>query len=181
MCSPAVAPRAVTFSPFNRSHVSRRVVAVSVGQTKKFGLPRERRLIRTEDFGVILRTRNDSSFRVHSAFFSAGCLENAVKGRIRIGVTVGKHNAPLSVNRAIVKRTLREAARLRMPELLNLLGSSRGIDVSLRLKTALRTLEANSRAELKRRLHEDATALMDDLLRRVKRRQAAQTSKKEPA
>lgn len=153
---------------------------MSVGQTKKFGLPRERRLIRTEDFGVILRTRNDSSFRVHSAFFSAGCLENAEKGRIRIGVTVGKHNAPLSVNRAIVKRTLREAARLRMPELLDLIGSS-GIDVSLRLKTALRTLEANSRAELKRRLHEDATALMDDLLRRVKRRQAARTTKKEPA
>lgn len=152
-----------------------------VRQAKKYGLPRERRLIRSEDFGVILRTRNESSFRVHSAFFSAGCLECPEKGRIRIGVTVGKRNAPLSVDRAIVKRSLREAARLCLPELVALIGIDGGIDVSLRLKTALQTLEVRSRNELKQRLRDDACALMAEVLRRARRRKLARSAQGETA
>ena len=142
-------------------------------QTKKFGFPRTSRLIKTEDFGVILRTRGDNSFRVHSACFSAGCLENAEKGRVRVGITVGKRNSPLSVDRAIVKRALREAARQALAELREQIGPDAGLDVSLRLKVALRSLEAQSRSALKKTLHEDACALMRETIRRAGRRRRA--------
>ena len=152
---------------------------MSASPTEKFSFPRTSRLIRTADFGVILRTRNERSFRVHSACLNASCLENEEAGRIRVGVTVGKHNAPLSVDRAIVKRALREAARLRLPELRALLeADGLGMDVSLRLKNGLRSIEAASRTALKQALHADARALMDALLERARRRAAARRAQK---
>ncbi|MDO5530433.1 ribonuclease P protein component [Sutterella sp.] len=140
-------------------------------EAENFGFPRSSRLIRTEDFGVILRTRNAQSFRVHSAYLSAGCLENGEAARIRVGVTVGKRNAPLSVDRAIVKRALREAARQRLPELRRMLGDEGiGLDVSLRLKAGLKTIGAPSRLRLKKALHADAAELIDSVVARVERR-----------
>lgn len=139
---------------------------------KKFGLPRSRRLIRTSDFGVIARTRNAQTFRVHSSYFSAGCLENEACGRLRVGVTVGKRNAPRSVDRALVKRLLREAARLRAPEIEEKLAAAGvGLDVSLRLKAPLSqagTQKAHSR--LRTALGADAAALLSDVVRRCAKR-----------
>lgn len=139
-------------------------------QAENFRLPRASRIIKTEDFGEILRTRNERSFRVHSACFVAGCLERPESGAVRIGVTVGKRNAPLSVDRAIVKRQLRESFRLHLPELRSALPDHAGIDVSLRLKTALKELKAGSRRELKRILRADIDALIENVAQRIRKR-----------
>lgn len=153
------------------------MLAVTGSPAENYGFPRSSRLIKSADFGVILRTRNAQSFRVHSAYFSAGCLENSEPLRVRIGITVGKRNAPLSVDRAIVKRALREAARLRLPEIRKILaGGSSGLDVSLRLKAELRSLGASSRSSLKKMLRADAVALLEEVVRRVDRRRKAQSS-----
>lgn len=167
----AVVLRAVTFSP---SKIGPRLIAVVSGsQAKNFRLPRAFRIISTEDFGVILRTRNEHSFRVHSAYFVAGCLENEQTGVVRIGVTVGKKNAPLSVDRAIVKRQLREIFRLHLPMLRQVLPDGVGLDVSLRLKVPLKGLSPKSRTDLKRRLRADADGLLNEVVRRSKRRTQA--------
>lgn len=42
-------------------------------------------------------------------------METDAVGRLRFGVTVGKRNAHRSVDRATVKRILREKARLKAP------------------------------------------------------------------
>lgn len=145
---------------------------------ENYGFPRSSRLIKSSDFGVILRTRNAQSFRVHSAYFTAGCLENSEPHRVRVGITVGKRNAPLSVDRAIVKRTLREAARLRLPELREILASRNlGLDVSLRLKTELCSLGASSRSSLKEKLRADAAVLLEEVVRRADQRRKAQSAR----
>lgn len=122
---------------------------------------------------MILRTWNEHSFRVHSAYFVAGCLENEQTGVVRIGVTVGKKNAPLSVDRAIVKRQLREIFRLHLPMLRQVLPDGVGLDVSLRLKVPLKGLSPKSRTDLKRRLRADADGLLNEVVRRSKRRTQA--------
>ena len=146
---------------------------MSGSQAENFRLPRSSRIISTDDFGVILRTRNDKSFRVHSACFVAGCLENENAGVVRIGVTVGKKNAPLSVDRVLVKRELRESFRLHLPALRQVLAQDVGLDVSLRLKTALKGLSPKSRTDLKRRLRADIEGLLDEVVRRSERRAKA--------
>ena len=87
---------------------------------------------------------------------------------MRIGVTVGKKNAPLSVDRAIVKRQLREIFRLHLP-----MPDGVGLDVSLRLKVPLKGLSPKSRTDLKRRLRADADGLLNEVVRRSKRRTQA--------
>lgn len=92
-----------------------------------------------------------------------------VPERLRFGITVGKRNAPRSVDRALIKRILREAARHQAPNLLPLLREAgSGLDVSLRLKEPLHQIagfDAGVTA-LKKALHEDANLLMQDLSRR---------------
>lgn len=163
--------RAVTFSPSNGIEAARPRIAVAKS-LKKFGLSRSRRLIRTADFGVIARTRNARAFRVHSSYFSAGCLENDACGRLRIGVTVGKRNSPRSVDRALVKRVLREAARIRAPEIeAMLINSNIGLDLSLRLKTPLSDVGSQkAHAQLRAAIREDALSLLNDLVRRCAKR-----------
>ena len=91
---------------------------------------------------------------------------------MRIGVTVGKKNAPLSVDRAIVKRQLREIFRLHLPMLRQVLPDGVGLDVSLRLKVPLKGLSPKSRTDLKRR-RADADGLLNEVVRRSKRRTQA--------
>ena len=92
---------------------------------------------------------------------------------MRIGVTVGKKNAALSVDRAIVKRQLREIFRLHLPMLRQVLPDGVGLDVSLRLKVPLKGLSPKSRTDLKRRLRADADGLLNEVVRRSKRRTQA--------
>lgn len=134
-----------------------------------YGFSRNLRLIRTEDFGVLLKTRNERTFFARSRYFSLQAMCTGVPERLRFGITVGKRNAPRSVDRALIKRILREAARHQAPNLLPLLREAgSGLDVSLRLKEPLHRIagfDAGVTA-LKKALHEDANLLMQDLSRR---------------
>lgn len=134
------------------------------------GFSKNLRLIRTEDFGVVLKTRNDRSFFARSRYFSLQALRTEAPECLRIGITVGKKNAHRSVDRALVKRLLREAARHQAPSLLALLRESgSGLDVSLRLKEPLYRIAGTEVGvtALKRNLHEDLRHLMEELSRRA--------------
>ena len=134
-----------------------------------YGSSRNLHLIRTEDFGVLLKTRNERTFFARSRYCSLQAMCTDVPERLRFGITVGKRNAPRSVDRALIKRILREAARHQAPNLLPLLREAgSGLDVSLRLKEPLHRIagfDAGVTA-LKKTLHEDAELLMRDLSRR---------------
>lgn len=117
----------------------------------------------------MLKTRNERTFFARSCYFSLQAMCTEVPERLRFGITVGKRNAPRSVDRALIKRILREAARHQAPNLLPLLREAgSGLDVSLRLKEPLHRIagfDAGVTA-LKKALHEDANLLMQDLSRR---------------
>lgn len=133
---------------------------------KRFGFPRSLRLIKTSDFGVLARTRSEKTLHVRSAFFSAGCMITNAAGRLRFGVTVGKRNAHRSVDRVVVKRILREAARHHAPELRALIDeASCGLDVSLRLRVPLGEAGAQSAHQARKKaLGEDVEALFGALI-----------------
>jgi ribonuclease P protein component len=133
--------------------------------------PRSLRIIKSADYGVLVHARNENTFRLASKYFSVNAMKFPEEpGRLRFGITVGKRNAHRSVDRALVKRTLREAARKQAPTLAALLGGQGvGLDVSLRLKVPLKEIPGIDQgvAALKLSLRNDAQALMETLLRRL--------------
>lgn len=133
--------------------------------------PRSLRIIKSADYGVLVHTRNENTFRLASKFFSVNAMKfPGEPGRLRFGITVGKRNAHRSVDRALVKRTLREAARKQAPNLATLLGEQGvGLDVSLRLRVPLKDIPGIDQGvtALKESLRTDAQALMETLLRRL--------------
>lgn len=147
-------------------------MAVSSEESAAFGFPRSLRLIKTSDYGVLVHVRNENTFRVASKYFSCNALKvDGVPGRLRIGITVGKKNAKRSVDRALVKRILRETARKQAPSLVAYLREQgMGLDVSLRLKSPLNSVSEQSQGvkALKSALNEDVACLMQVLSRKVK-------------
>ena len=90
---------------------------------------------------------------------------------IRFGATVGKRNARRAVDRNLVKRVLREAARHAAPQ-LEAACAPRGLrlDVSFRLKSSRDRATAEPRVALaawRRALREEADALLDQLGQRL--------------
>lgn len=90
---------------------------------------------------------------------------------VRFGATVGKRNARRAVDRNLVKRVLREAARRAAPQ-LEAACAQRGLrlDVSFRLKSSRnRAAEAPfaSLALWRRTLREEADSLLDRLGRHL--------------
>lgn len=107
---------------------------------KDNGFPKTLRLIKTEDFGALLRERSERTFRIRSRYFIAqGKWSDTC--RLRVGVTVGKANSPRSVDRALVKRIIRESSRQSSKERLESLAEkSLGLDLSIRLCVPLKTI-----------------------------------------
>jgi len=90
---------------------------------------------------------------------------------VRFGATVGKRNARRAVDRNLVKRILREAARRAAPQ-LEAACAQRGLrlDVSFRLKSSRDRAAEGPRASLtvwRRALREEADALLDRLGRHL--------------
>ena len=139
--------------------------------------PRSLRIIKSADYGVLVHTRNENTFRLTSKYFSINAMKFPEEpGRLRFGITVGKRNAHRSVDRALVKRTLREA-RKQAPNLAALLGEQGvGLDVSLRLRVPLKEIPGIDQGvnALKLSLRTDARSLMEALLKRLPK-QLAQT------
>lgn len=91
---------------------------------------------------------------------TAGPVEPA---RSRFGITVGKRNARRSVDRALIKRVLRESARHAAPA-LDAAAGDRCIDVVLRLKAPCPPKAAMPRPQLKAALRREADELLVQLV-----------------
>jgi RNase P protein component len=89
----------------------------------------------------------------------------------RFGFTVGKRNARLSVDRNLVRRVLREAARHAAP-VLDQAAAPAQLDVVLRLKSALPPKGSDARARLRMDLRSEADSLLSQLAQRLAAPQA---------
>ena len=94
---------------------------------------------------------------------------------VRFGITVGKRNARRAVDRAVVKRILRDASR-HAASALEAICAGRGLrlDVAFRLK-ALRDRSAEGQPALvawRRALRDEADFLLDRLGRHLAEREA---------
>jgi RNase P protein component len=88
--------------------------------------------------------------------------------RVRFGITVGKRNARRAVDRARVKRVLREAAR-HAAAILDQAAGVRGVAVLLRLKAPLPPAGELAPPLLKRALRAEADALLAQLALHLQR------------
>lgn len=108
----------------------------------------------------------DEGFRAARRWLALSSRWQAGRSGVRFGFTVGKRNARRAVDRATVKRILREACRHARAE-LEAASAGRVLDVVLRLKSPLPERDALPHAELKRALRAEADALLAELKRRV--------------
>jgi RNase P protein component len=83
-------------------------------------------------------------------------------GAVRVGVTAGKRQARRAVERSLVKRVLREAARHALAA-LDAAAGERRVDLVLRLKAPVPAADLMNRARFKRELRAEADALLAQL------------------
>jgi ribonuclease P protein component len=88
-------------------------------------------------------------------------------GGVRFGFTVSRRQARRAVQRAMVKRVLREAARGAAGTLNGLAGDS-GVDVVLRLRASLPKRSEMSLSQVKRTLRSEADSLIGQLARHLR-------------
>ena len=112
-----------------------------IEQNTRLGFPRSVRIIKSEDFGKLLRSENPGAVRLGRDLVSVNVLPNKDIGRVRFGFTVGKHNVPRSVDRALVKRVFRDVSRHDLPQFRALaeeLGV--GLEIGLRIRRPLKNI-----------------------------------------
>ena len=120
---------------------------------KPNGLPRSIRMIKSADFGAVLSCSRDQAIRAYSDFFSVTAKKTPQVHNVRLGFTVGKHNAHLSVERALVKRLLRESSRQKRLLMLEALqDKSYGLDINFRLKCRLPVCGSNGLTKQARKI-----------------------------
>lgn len=92
----------------------------------------------------------------------------AAAPRVRFGITVGRRNARRAVDRALVKRVVREASRHAAAELEAACGA-RGVqlDVTFRLKAPRPVAAPPSMTVWRRELRTEADALLSRLARHL--------------
>lgn len=119
---------------------------------KPNGLPRSIRLIKSAEFGAVLSANKNKMVRCYSDLFTVSALKTDKVGRVRFGFTVGKQNAHLSVERALIKRLLREKARQSRLTIVNaLVDQEYGLDINFRLKCKLPSCGLNGLTKKARR------------------------------
>lgn len=120
---------------------------------KPNGLPRSIRMIKSADFGAVLSCSRDQSIRAYSDFFSVTAKKTPQAHIVRLGFTVGKHNAHLSVERALVKRLLRESSRQKRQLMIEALqDKDYGLDINFRLKCRLPVCGSNGLTKQARKI-----------------------------
>jgi ribonuclease P protein component len=104
------------------------------GDVRTFG--RERRLRRPQEFAAVLAADRATSTRAAGKWISMTAAWNlASPGRVRLGITVSKRMARRAIDRALVKRIVREAFRHAASCIEGVAaGSGVGVDISVRLK-----------------------------------------------
>lgn len=144
----------------------------------RLGYPATRRLRDSASFALFTSSARESGagatgrwWRGGRRWLSVAALINPRDAAVgtarmpcRFGVTVGKRNAARSVDRSLIKRVLREAARHAAPR-LDAAASAQlvQLDVVLRLKAPVPVPATLPRARLKRELRAEADALLDRL------------------
>jgi len=82
------------------------------GEDRRARLPRAKRLRQPREFAAVLAAGRANSMRGSGSWLSmTAAWEPAVSPQARIGVTVGKRMARRAIDRALVKRIVREAFR----------------------------------------------------------------------
>lgn len=138
---------------------------------KKYRFPRSLRLIKSKDFGVLVYVRNEHSFGLRSRFFSVTGLKNDQVQKLRVGFTVGKKNAHRSVDRALIKRILRESVRSKFPT-LKMLMKNLGMDLNVRLTanfSALSDSHCHNVSVVKKELRKDIDQLLCKMIKRLEK------------
>ncbi len=133
-----------------------------ISQNTRLGFPRSVRIIKSEDFGKLLRSENPGAVRLGRDLVSINVLPNKDIGRVRFGFTVGKHNVPRSVDRALVKRVLRDCCRKELPNFRALASElAAGLEIGLRLRQPLKNVgRAVTVAEAKASVRKSAEACL---------------------
>ncbi len=129
-------------------------------------LPKDNRLRKPHEFVAVLAARSPEATRLFSDWFEVKVLTLPAPVRLRFGFTVGKKFAADSVDRNLVRRILREAARHKICVFSEkILQKNIGIDVSLRLNRRIDDDPAlpDASGALKTVLRADADALLDRL------------------
>jgi ribonuclease P protein component len=132
--------------------------------------PKAARLLKTDEFSSVFRLRPWA----RSAHF---VLYGRASGQAaRLGVVVGKKQAPRAVTRNLVKRLVREAFRLRAAELA-------GWDVLIRLSSRIDRTQFPSAEScaLRRALRAEIDTLVERAVREAARRQASGPGSGAPA
>lgn len=132
-------------------------------------LPRSCRIISSDDFGRLLHSSGPGSFHIGRDHVSLCALACNEVGRVRFGFTVGKHNVPRSVDRALVKRVLRDCARHELPAIARQCRERGvGMDVTLRLRTPFRRISPDGGVDqIKARVRRSAAACLDALMKKI--------------
>jgi ribonuclease P protein component len=128
-------------------------------------------LRRPADFAAVLAAPRLQSLRAarHWLSMTAAWLPSEV-ATVRFGATVGKRNARRAIDRALVKRILREAGRHALPVLEPLCSARRlRLDVAFRLKAAREGsgYQAASLKVWRHALRDEADALLERLGRHL--------------
>ena len=139
----------------------------------RFGFASARRLKTPAEFSALLRAPREQSIRAARRMLSINAAWTAVvaagegTASVRFGVTVGKRNARRSVDRALVKRIVREACRQRAVafECCAAKFAAR-IDIALRLRSPLVDEQGEPLAmrSWRRQVRTEADALLQDVL-----------------
>ena len=136
----------------------------------RYGFASARRLKAPAEFAAVLRAPRERSIRAArrllsiNAAWAGAAVSSLPAGSVRFGVTVGKRNARRSVDRALIKRIVREACRHQALAFeAQAAQASARVDVTVRLKSPL--VDALGRALAMRAWRRQVRAEADDLLR----------------
>lgn len=139
------------------------------GSLRKRAFGATRRLKSQREYAAVLAAARARSIRAAARTWVSmnAAWTRSAEPVVRFGFTVGKRNARRAVDRALVKRILREASRHAAAGLERQC-AARGVrlDVAFRLKSALGDAAARSTV-LRRALRAEADSLLDGLARQL--------------
>jgi len=135
-------------------------------------LGRERRLRRPQEFAAVLGADRAHSMRAAGQWLSMTAAWNPVlPGSVRLGITASKRMARRAIDRALVKRIVREAFRHAAPGIERVAASSGvGVDISVRLKRPVALPDDPQRPALtpwRRALRAEADELLRSITSRI--------------
>ncbi|MBQ8829182.1 MAG: ribonuclease P protein component [Burkholderiaceae bacterium] len=132
-----------------------------------YALSAERRIKRSSDFLLILKSKGPDVLRLCNHWFELKVRKTTAVAGVRFGFTVGKVNAKRSVDRVLIKRILRESARNRIPVFSVLCrNENMGIDISLRLKRKFPKIDGNTSLDA---VKKDMRSAVDSLLLKLEK------------